>query len=40
MSGLLPARYETKGRLGEGGIARVFRAFDRDREHELAVKIV
>jgi serine/threonine protein kinase len=40
MSDLLPARYETKGRLGEGGLARVFRAFDRDREHELAIKIV
>ncbi len=40
MSGLLPARYEIRGTLGEGGLGRVFRAFDRDREYEVAIKIV
>jgi serine/threonine protein kinase/tetratricopeptide (TPR) repeat protein len=40
MTALLPARYEVTGTLGEGGVGRVFRAFDRTREYEVAIKIV
>src|SRR5262245_53327035 len=40
ISALLAPRYEIRGSLGEGGLGRVFRAFDRNRDCEVAIKVV
>ena len=36
----LPARYEPCGPLGEGGMGRVLRVLDRERGHEVALKVL